>query len=425
MTTASRIEHVTCLGCGCGCDDISVTVADGRIVDATAVCPLGRAWFGDGTVPSEVLRDGRPASLNEAIAEAAAILVEASGRCLVYLAPDISSQAQRLALALADLLRGTVDSATSETAAAGLLAAQRRGRAGATLGEIRNRADALLFWAVDPAQRYPRFLERYALEPVGTHIPRGRAGRFVISVNVGPEKALSGADLTLELEPEEEIAALSLMRASVLGRSPSSSTSPRLTRAVEIAGRLAQARYAVLVHDAEPTAERRDPLRVEALIALTQALNEPTRAALSSLRAGGNRPGAEAVLTWQTGYPFALDYSRGFPRYTPTLRGLDRVTGGAFQAVLLVGSPVLEDSAHEALSSLSSLVIGPRASQAAFKTRVAIDTGVAGIHEGGTAYRMDEVPLPLRPPLSASRSTTDTLRALTEAVRGELGRTPR
>jgi formylmethanofuran dehydrogenase subunit B len=176
------------------------------------------------------------------------------------------------------------------------------------------------------------------------------------------------------------------------------------------------------VHDAEPTAERRDPLRIEALIALTQALNQPTRAALSSLRAGGNRLGAESVLTSQTGYPFAVDYSRGFPRYTPADRGLDRLSGGGFKAVLVAGSPVLEDSAREALSVASSVAIGPRASQAGFRTRVAIDTGVAGIHEGGTAYRMDEVPLPLRPSLSGARSTTDTLRALTDAIRRELVR---
>jgi formylmethanofuran dehydrogenase subunit B len=419
MTRETRVDHVTCLGCGCGCDDITVTVAEGRIVEATPLCPIGRTWMGDGQVPADVLRAGRAVSIEEALGDAATILVAAAGRCLIYLAPDLSSQAQRMALAIADILRGTVDSATSATAAAGLLAGQRRGRAAATLGEIRNRADALLFWGVDPAQSYPRFLSRYALEPVGTHVPEGRAGRFVISVSVGADKAPAEADLSLELEPSEEITALSFMRASVLGHAIPNA-SPRLNRAVEIAARLAQARYAVLVHDAEPTAEQRNPLRVEALIALSQVLNQPTRAALCSLRAGGNRAGAEAVLTWQTGYPLAVDYCRGYPRYSPGERGLDRLGTGAFGAVLVVGSPLL-DSTRAGLSETSTLVIGPRASQAPFKARVAIDTGVAGIHEAGTAYRMDEVPLPLRPPLSGARSTAETLRGLMDAIRSQLG----
>lgn len=419
MTDSRQVEHVTCLGCGCGCDDLTVTVHEGRIVDAVPACPVGREWFGDGSATWEVLRAGKPAELADALSEAATILTKSPGRLLVYLAPDITSQAQRAAVALADLLRATVDSATSDAAAGGLLAAQRRGRTTATLGEIRNRGDVVLFWGVDPSQRYPRFLSRYALEPAGTQVPKGRAGRFVIAVNIGADQGPAGADLNITLEPSEEIAALSLMRAAMLDH-PAHDVSPNLTRAVGLVGRLTGARYVVVVHDAEPTAEPRNPLRVEGLIALVQTLNGPTRAALSSLRAGGNRVGAESVLTWQTGYPFAVDHSRGHPRYTPGDRGLDRLVRGGFTAALVVGSPSVEGEAAAALGRIDTVAIGPRASQAPFNTRVAIDTGVAGIHEAGTGYRMDEVPLSLRPPLTGQRSTVQTLQSLTVAVRTRL-----
>jgi formylmethanofuran dehydrogenase subunit B len=63
------------------------------------------------------------------------------------------------------------------------------------------------------------------------------------------------------------------------------------------------------------------------------------------------------------------------------------------------------------------VVVGPRATEAPFPARVAIDTGIAGIHEGGTAYRMDDVPLPLRPPLPGQRSAAETVSALLTAVR--------
>ena len=413
---SGRVEYVTCLGCGCGCDDVTVTVNDGRIVDAAPICPVGRAWFGDGAVPAEILRDGKPVSLEQAVSEAATVLLEARARCLVYLAADLSSEAQRAALAVADLLGAAVDCATSNTAATGLIAAQRRGRTGSTLGEIRNRGDVLLFWGVDPSDRYPRYLSRYALEPVGTQVPQGRNGRFVISVSIGADRALPDADLSLDLAPGDEISALSLMRAAVAGHRVGP-LSGQMGQAVAIAKRLMQSRYAVIVHDGEPSAERRDPLRVEGLIALAQALNEPTRATLSSLRAGGNRTGAEAVMTCQTGYPFAVDYSRGYPRYTPGERGLERLAGGAFRAVLLAGAPDLDGSASSSFSGASVIAVGPRATQASFPTRVAIDTGVAGIHEPGMAYRMDEVPLPLRPPLASPRSAAETLTALAAALR--------
>jgi formylmethanofuran dehydrogenase subunit B len=64
------------------------------------------------------------------------------------------------------------------------------------------------------------------------------------------------------------------------------------------------------------------------------------------------------------------------------------------------------------------VLVGPRASQSDLKSAVAIDTGVAGIHEGGTAYRMDEIPLRLHPPLQTSRSTHQILRLLADAIRG-------
>jgi formylmethanofuran dehydrogenase subunit B len=421
VSPTTGVAPVTCLGCGCACDDLTVQVAEGRIVDITPPCPLGRAWFGDGRVPAKVLSGGGETSIERALADAADILTGARGGtrggAVVVLAPDLSSQAQRSALALADLLRASVDTATSEPAAAGLLAGQRRGRASATLGEIRNRADVLLFWGVDPAPRYPRFLSRYALEPVGTHVSGGRAGRTVISVSIGADRGPPDADIAISLSPEDEIAALSVMRAAAVGNPLGELPAP-LQAVAGAAARLVAARYAVVVHEAEPGEERaRDPYRVEGLIALAQALNGPTRAALTSLRAGGNRSGAEAVLTSQTGYPMAVTYRPGFPVYTPALRGLAQAEAGQAGAVLIVGAAA---SLGEVLAGVADrtpvVIVGPRASEAPFPARVAIDTGVAGIHEGGTAYRMDEVPLPLRPPLGGMRTAAETTAALLAAV---------
>ena len=93
----------TCLGCGCGCDDIQLHVEGNRIVDAHNTCPLGARWFGDGGAPSRILVRGRDASLDEAMAAAADVLRGAS-RALVFLASDISCEAQRSPIAIADAL---------------------------------------------------------------------------------------------------------------------------------------------------------------------------------------------------------------------------------------------------------------------------------------------------------------------------------
>ncbi|HVH11325.1 MAG TPA: hypothetical protein VM736_16135, partial [Gemmatimonadales bacterium] len=193
MTGAARsIANVTCLGCGCACDDITVVVRQGRIVETTHACPLGVAWFGDGAVPSETRVRGRRSTFDEALNEATTIL-HAARRALVYLAGDVSCEVHGEAVAIADRLGGAIDSLAS-TAMDGVLAAQRRGRAVATLGALRQQADLVVFWAVDPAERYPRYASRYVVEPKGLAAPEGRRSRRVIAVDVGASRGPADAD---------------------------------------------------------------------------------------------------------------------------------------------------------------------------------------------------------------------------------------
>ncbi|HYK82059.1 MAG TPA: hypothetical protein VEU55_02860 [Gemmatimonadales bacterium] len=414
MSTADRmVEHATCLGCGCACDDIAVVVSRGRITAARNACPLGQAWFGDGTLPAETRAHDRPTTLEQALHEARSLLTGAK-RPLVYLAADVSCEAYRAGVAIADRLRAALDT-LGAAAAAGTLAAQRRGRAAATLGELRQRADLLVFWAVDPSARYPRYASRYAVAPPGLDTPAGRSSRTVVAVDVGASGGPADADQRVRLGPADEVDALGVMRAVVQGRT--GTDEPRFVPAAELARRMSTARYVALVVDGEPGPEPAEPDRAEALVTLAQALNGPTRCALSTLRGGGNRSGADAVLTWQTGFPFAADFAHGAPEYRPHADAAALLAASEIDAALVIGAAAsLPEAVARGLAGIATVVIGPRASAAAWRPAVAIDTGVAGIHEGGTACRMDDVPLPLRPALSAPHAAVATLQALGEEL---------
>ena len=39
------VADATCTACGCLCDDLCLTVSDGRILAAEHACELGRRWF--------------------------------------------------------------------------------------------------------------------------------------------------------------------------------------------------------------------------------------------------------------------------------------------------------------------------------------------------------------------------------------------
>jgi len=194
-------------------------------------------------------------------------------------------------------------------------------------------------------------------------------------------------------------------------------------RARVLAPALMAGRYVLVVADAEPAgpsgATADAHVRLSSLIALVQALNGPTRAALSLLRAGGNRSGIDAVLTSQTGYPAAVDFSRGVPRYRPFDGGaLQLASRGEVDAVIVVGYlDAVPAEVAAFVRTLPAVVIGPDASAMTLGQRcVAIDTGLAGVHDAGVVLRLDDVPLPARAVVSGPPAAAGVVKALRQAV---------
>ena len=109
------VNNATCTFCGCVCDDIELHADGTRIVKAKNACSLGEAWSKHHTAEHlypDALVDGKPATLDAAI-DAAAEYLYAADMPLVYGLSNITCEAQREAVALAELVGGVVDSHTS------------------------------------------------------------------------------------------------------------------------------------------------------------------------------------------------------------------------------------------------------------------------------------------------------------------------
>jgi formylmethanofuran dehydrogenase subunit B len=109
------VKNATCTFCGCVCDDIELHADGDRIVKAKNACSLGDAWFKNHTAEHlypDALVDGKPATV-EAAVEAAADFLYRAHMPLVYGLSNVTCEAQREAVALAELLGGVVDSHTS------------------------------------------------------------------------------------------------------------------------------------------------------------------------------------------------------------------------------------------------------------------------------------------------------------------------
>ena len=109
------VSNATCTFCGCVCDDIELHAEGEKIVKAKNACSLGDAWFRHHSaerIYPDALIDGQPASLDAAIDRAAEFLYDAD-LPLVYGLSNITCEAQRESVALAELIGGVVDSHTS------------------------------------------------------------------------------------------------------------------------------------------------------------------------------------------------------------------------------------------------------------------------------------------------------------------------
>ena len=171
------VENVTCTFCGCLCDDITVEVEDSKIVRARRVCANGRGVFVDyDPTPRRPTIAGREADWQEAIVEAAMILDRADSP-LIYGLSSTAVEAQRKAVELADRLGSVIDTTSSVCHGPTGLAMQAVGEPSCTLGEVKNRADLLLFWGCNPAASHLRHFRRYSIMSKGTLTPNGRRDR--------------------------------------------------------------------------------------------------------------------------------------------------------------------------------------------------------------------------------------------------------
>ena len=382
---ASLPQLATCLGCGCLCDDIQLTIAENKIVSLENACPLGERWFGDGDYPTRVEVDGRPAAIDVALRETADRLVRNPASLLILISDDLSIEAHRGAVALSDWLGATIDGLAADTVASGMLAAARRGRVSGTLGELRHRADLVLWWGCDPMARYPRFVERFIDAPSQFVKQRRQIG-----IDIGAATGPSALRHRLEINPGDELDTIGELRAHLAERlfDPPSPTVQTLLEACQTASNIA------ILFDAEPTEDFHDPGRAESLLGLAQQLHDTRRASVWGLRAGGNRNGFESVLTWQTGFPMSVDFGTGHPAFVVQESVAERLARGRYQTALVIGSPdSIPAAIRERLAGIETIAIGPVASEADFHPHIRIDTGRAGIHEDGIVLRMDDVPL--------------------------------
>jgi formylmethanofuran dehydrogenase subunit B len=393
---------------------LELTVKDGRIVAAANACRLAQPQFlaagsGEG-IACRV--GGQPATLEEAVRRANEIL-QASRYPLVWGLGRASCEAQGAAIEIAERLGGVIDA----TGSGDLEALQSVGEVTSTLGEIRSRADLIVIWNADPVSAQPRFFERYAPKSLGQS---GGCEIVVVDSRLTSTAKIATRHLRIRADSEFESATALWALAKSLSPDPAQvakQTGVPLTEWQALLAKIEQSRYGAMLYGDCDT----EPSFLPPLYGLIRTLNDRTRWVCLRLGGAPNATGAAQVLTWRTGYPGNVDFSHGYPRSNPNdFDAQQMLERGEVDAALLVCDDPqahFSDGAQAQLKKIPTVLIDSKEPPGWPDADVAIHLAVPGVESLGTMFRMDGVPLALRPALSPTRPADfEVLRMLLAAL---------
>ena len=153
------------------------------------------------------------------------------------------------------------------------------------------------------------------------YVPNGRKGRTVVLVDIRHTPTARAADIFLQIRPGKDFEVLTALRALIKGHRVNqeclAETGLSLEQLQDLANRMKSARYGAMFFGMGLTMTRGKHMNSSAILTLGVELNEFTHFIAMPVRGHGNVTGADAVVGWMTGFPFGVDFSRGYPRYNP------------------------------------------------------------------------------------------------------------
>jgi formylmethanofuran dehydrogenase subunit B len=432
-----------------------LTIKDGKVVKVKNGCSMCESKFlgyksEHRTQKPLIRKNGElvEVTLEEAIHKAAEILADANYPIL-YGWSSTSCEAQRVGVELAEEVGGVIDNTSVVCHGPSVLSVQEVGLPSCTLGQIRHRADLVIYWGCDPWSAHPRHLERYTTftegrfeksdwkgymkkvkasvgkkkvqsalrrefvknqpqlmlqpETMGKPPPAMmKEGRKLIMVDVRKTMSAEIADYFIQVEPNKDYELMQALRALIRDQELDVDTvaGVPVEYLEEVADAMIRCEFGVIFFGLGLTMSAGKSRNVDVAISLVRDLNMRTKFAIMPMRGHFNVTGANVVFTWQSGYPFAVDFSLGYPRYNPgETTVMDILLRQESDVALVIASDPVANFPRKAVEHLVKnplIVIDPHMNATALMGDVVFPSAFVGIEVGGTAYRMDHVPLPLK-----------------------------
>ncbi len=394
-----QFKNITCPFCGLLCDDLKGQTEDLAITLQDISCERARKQFEQPVRKAQTvtLIDGQPVEPEQAYERAATILDTANVPLLAGLGAD--ARGIRALLELARRCGGIVDHMHGEAMQRGYLALQEEGWVATTLGEIRNRADLVVFLGTD-GSAWPRFHQR-VLNPAKTLFRRSTSKRTLIYIG---EKLCPNSDTPHPTElfhcAQQQLPDLiAELRCVLNGHTPGqhTNTSLPLKALNRIAEAMRQASYGVLIWDPGEFAWPHAELLIQSLCELIKSLNRERRFAGLALGGDDGSVTAGNICTWQSGWPLRVHFLSPEPRYRPRRNASHQLLREGTVDALLWVSSFSTQPPPKTDSKLPRILLTRPGPHAVHKATVHIPVATPGIDHPGLLFRVDgSVALPLQ-----------------------------
>jgi formylmethanofuran dehydrogenase subunit B len=404
------VTDVVCPFCGTLCDDLEVALTDDgkQIQDVYNACAIGAEKFLHSQAKDRITRprlqqsDGswKEITYDEAAEYTAQMLAKAK-KPLMYGWSSTNCEAQSVGHEIAEDVGACVDNTAAVCHGTSVIAIQDIGLPTCTLGEIKNRADRIIFWGCNPAHAHPRHMSRYSMFPRGFFTGKGQHSRKIIVVDPRVTDTAKLADVHIQIRQGQDYELLTALRVAFRGEwLPDEVAGVPQGKIRETADLMKSGRFGIIFFGMGVTQTLGKNHNIDQAISVTKDLNEYTKFSIMPMRGHYNVTGSGEVLAWQFGFPYSVDLTRGFARYNPgDTSTIDLLARGEADAVFVIAS---DPGAHfpiscvKEISKLPSVCVDPHMTPTAGVCKLHVPVAFVGVEVGGNAYRMDNVPIDMR-----------------------------
>ena len=427
-------KNIVCPVCGASCDDIQVEL-EGQGLTVRNACKMGNAKFQEVVSPHRIREplvradgDLRRASWDEAIEMTARILAN-SERPLLFMGSETSTEAMEVGIHMAEFLGGIADSNSTVCHGPTTMGIQEAGRVGATAGQSKSRADLTVYWGSNPLESMPRHMSRYAVYPRGYWTQRGRFDRTVICVDPRRSITAENADLHIQLNPNTDYELLSALLTLLHGKRPHQTaedvTGVSISEMEKMLDMMKSCNFGAIYVGLGIASSYGKHRNAEMAFNLVKELNSHTKFVIGALRGHCNVAGFNQIASYLYGFPFGLDFARGYPRYNPgeytavdVLRDRDVDAAFILSADLVSHFPA---ACSEYLAQIPVACIDIAPCPTTMLSDVVLPGVIDAMESDGTFYRLDDVPIYFQPftssPFSFTESNVDTMNQIFKRVK--------